>query len=335
VGEDIAGAERGWGRGWAWDTLQYGYGAPVSALQFNENQVELLIGPGKEPGARAFISTSPLGNGLVIDNGVDTAPAGTRTSIELGRIPGEPHLYVRGVIAVDSKGTSVTASIDNPTRMYLNALREALARHNIYLGGSAMDVDDLRVAPDLAKATELVVYRSAPLSEIVDVTLKWSRNLYAETLLYAIAPPGEPATAARGVEVMRDTLRRWGILPDFYLPRDGSGLSRYDFVTADALTWLLTYLWSDPAHAEPFRRALPVSGVSGSLAERMKGTPAEGRVWAKTGTLSHVRALSGYVMTAAGEPIAFSILTNNFRVPSSEVDAIVDKALVRLVQFTH
>jgi D-alanyl-D-alanine carboxypeptidase/D-alanyl-D-alanine-endopeptidase (penicillin-binding protein 4) len=335
IGDDNAFAEPGWGLGWAWDNLQYGYGAPVSALQFNENQIELTIGPGAAPGTRATISTSPIGNGMSIDHGVDTGPAGTRTSIELERVPGTGVLHVRGVIAADARPTTVTAATDDPTRMYLSALGEALGRHGISVGGRMMDIDEVRVAPDIAAAREMIVDRSPPLSEIIDVANKWSRNIYAETLLYALAPPGEPATAARGIDVLRQTLRAWGLADASYLPRDGSGLSRYDFVTADALTLLLTYLWRHPAHTDRFRSALPVAGQSGTIAERMKGTDAAGRVWAKTGTLSHVRTLSGYLVTTSGEPLVVSILVNNFQVPAATVDAIIDEALVRLVRFAH
>ena len=105
--------------------------------------------------------------------------------------------------------------------------------------------------------------------------------------------------------------------------------------TARAVTLLLTYLWRDPKHTDVFRSALPLSGTSGTLAGRMKGTPAENRVWAKTGTLSNVRTLSGYVLTRAGEPIAFSMMVNNFRVSTNEIDEAMDNALVQLVRFVH
>ena len=333
IGDDNAFAEPGWGLGWAWDDIAFGYGAPVSALQYHENQVELMIGPGQEAGARAIISTSPLGSGLTLDHGVTTAPAGAPSRVTLERIPGSSVLSVRGQVALDAKPLVEYAAVANPTVMYVNAFREALARHGIFVGGSTIDIDDLRLAPDLTKATLLLEDRSPALAEIIDVMLKWSRNLYAETLLRSMAPPGPPATAEAGLEVMRGTLRSWGILPDYYIARDGSGLSRYDYLTADSLLWLLTYLWADPKHAENFRSTLPVSGVSGSLAERMKDTPAQSRVWAKTGSMSQVRSLSGYVVTLAGEPLAFSIVVNGFRVPARDIDALVDKALVALVQF--
>jgi D-alanyl-D-alanine carboxypeptidase/D-alanyl-D-alanine-endopeptidase (penicillin-binding protein 4) len=135
VGEDNAFAEPGWGVGWAWDNLQYGYGAPPSALQYNENQVEVMIGPGIEAGTRAIISTAPYGSGLVIDHDVTTIAPDGETQIDIARIPGTAFLRVRGHIAAGAKPVTLTASVDNPTRLYLAALREALARHGIFVAG--------------------------------------------------------------------------------------------------------------------------------------------------------------------------------------------------------
>ena len=332
IGDDNAFAEPAWGFGWSWDDLHYGYGAEPSALQYNENTVEVIVGPGLESGSRAIISTSPLGSGLVIDHAVTTAPAGTPLRLEMSRMPGTTFLSVRGQIAVDAKPATLQASVENPTRFFVTALREAFARNGIFVAGGVADVDELRTSLQHDQLHELLVDHSPPLSELVDVTLKWSRNIYAESMLLAMTPTSEPATGAKGVQTLRETLTRWGVPPDSYLARDGSGLSRYDYVTSKTLIALLTYLWMDPKHAEIFQSTLPQSAVSGTLANRMKGTPAEGRVRAKTGTMSHVRSLSGYVTTLEGEPIAFSIIANDFTAPASEIDGVMDRALERIVQ---
>jgi serine-type D-Ala-D-Ala carboxypeptidase/endopeptidase (penicillin-binding protein 4) len=333
IGDDNAFAEPAWGFGWSWDDLHHGYGAEPGALQFNENKVEVMVGPGIESGTRAIISTSPLGSGLVVDHAVETVAAGQETRIEIARAPNSAFLAVRGQIAVDAKPRFIDASVDNPTRFYVTALREALARNGIFVAGGVADVDELRAPIPHESLHELIVDRSPPLAELIDVALKWSRNIYTESMLLSLAPPGKPATAASGLEVMRETLRRWGVPSNFYLARDGSGLSRYNFVTSDAIVWLLTYVWADPAHAENYLATLPLSGVSGTLANRMKGGPAERRVRAKTGTMSHVRSLAGYLTTLDGETVVFSMIANNFRAPTAEIDAIMDKALERVVQF--
>lgn len=335
IGCDDAFEEPGWGIGWAWDNLHFGYGAPATALQYNENQVEVTVGPGLEPGARAIITTSPYGSGLVIDHDVTTVASGGETTVSIGRVPGSPYLLVRGQVPVDARPVTLTAAVDNPTRFYLTALREALARHGIYVAGGLVDADDLQPPLSLDDATVLVEDRSPPVAELLDVMLKWSRNIYAETLLLAAAGSEPPASGTKALDAMRETLLRFGLGEDAYLPRDGSGLSRYDYVTADALKHLLMRLRDDPAYAERFESTLPVAGISGTLASRMKGTPAEGRVRAKTGTLSNVRALSGYLTTLQGETIVFSMLANNFRVPTAEIDEIMDAALNRVVLFAR
>lgn len=334
VGDDNAFAEPGWGLGWAWDDFAFGYGAPVGALQYNENQVELLIGPGIEAGSRAVISVSPPGSGLTLDHQVVTAAAGSDTRISLERVPGTTVLTVRGQVTAGAPPVRETAAVPNPTLFYLNALHEALFRHDIVVG-SPVDIDEVAVVPDMSKATLLLEDRSASLFEIVDVTNKWSRNLYAETLLRSLSPAGAPATADGGLKVLTETLRRWGVSTDYYLARDGSGLSRYDYLTPDALIGVLTYTWLNPALAENFRSSLPVSGVSGSLARRLEGTPGAARVWAKTGSMSQVRSLAGYIVTAEGEPLVFAFMVNGFRVPAGEIDAAMDQALLRLVEFKH
>jgi D-alanyl-D-alanine carboxypeptidase/D-alanyl-D-alanine-endopeptidase (penicillin-binding protein 4) len=333
IGDDNAFAEPGWSIGWAWDDLSAGYGAAVGALQYNENQVELLVGPGVEPGARAIISVSPPGSGIILDHAVTTVPEGQPSRVSLERIPGSNMLRVSGQMAIGATAISQDASVPNPTILYLNALREALARNGVFVGGNPLDIDDARVKPDYTKATLLLEDRSATLASIVDVCLKWSRNEYAETMLRSLAQLPQEATADAGLTVVRDTLSKWGVPPERYVARDGSGLSRNDYLSADVLTRVLTAVWRDPRHLEPFRSALPQAGVSGMLANNLKDTAASGRVWAKTGSMSNVRSLAGYVTTLDNEPLVFTFMASGFHVPMSQIDAAMHQALVRLVRY--
>ncbi|HET9704723.1 MAG TPA: D-alanyl-D-alanine carboxypeptidase/D-alanyl-D-alanine-endopeptidase [Vicinamibacterales bacterium] len=335
IGDDNAFEEPGWGLGWAWDDFAFGYGAQVSALQYNENQVELMIGPGQEAGARGVILVTPTGSGLTIDHRVTTVAAGEPNRINLRRVPGSDVLVVEGQVALGTATLTEYAAILDPTRTYLNAMRIAFRRQGVNIERTPMDIDDVRPTPDMTGATLLVEDRSPALSELIDVTLKWSRNIYAETMLRSLSPAGTPATDAGGLAAVGETLGSWGIAPELYLARDGSGLSRYDFLTADALTGLLTHLWNDPTHLERYRAALPVTGINGNLANRLKDTPAHGRVWAKTGSMSQVRSLSGYLVTQQDEPLVFAFLVTGFRVPQRAIDAAMDSALLRLVSFTH
>jgi D-alanyl-D-alanine carboxypeptidase/D-alanyl-D-alanine-endopeptidase (penicillin-binding protein 4) len=353
IGDDNAFAEPGYGVGWAWDDLVTGYGAAVGALQYNENQIELMILPGAEVGARAVLSQSPLGSGMLLDHGITTIAAGQPSRITIERNPGSAMLRVSGQVAIDSPAVTQLAAVPNPTAFYLNALRATLERHRIFVGGSTLDIDDQRVKPDYSRATLVLEDQSPALDAVIDVCLKWSRNEYAETMLrsLALAVPavalatvaglptvasakvGEEATAEAGLAVVDDTLLKWGVKPESYIARDGSGLSRNDYLAPDALIGLLTQVWRDDRHRDKFKATLPQSATSGSLANRLKDTPAAGRVWAKTGSMSNVRSLAGYVMTLDNEPLAFAIIVNGFRVPASRIDQTVDEALVRLVKF--
>jgi len=332
VGDDRAVARPGWGAGWAWDDLQYGYSAAPTALQFNENQVDVLVGPGMNPGAPGVIATAPSESGVFTVNRVVTVDAGAERQLDTSRVPGTPFLHVIGQVPADSPAVALDAAVDSPTVFYVRTLDDALRRHGVVVVGDAVEIGQLRGELDRVATTELLVDRSPPLSELVDVCLKWSRNGYAETMLLALSPPGEPQTATAGLAALAETLRAWGV-EDEIATRDGSGLSRYDLVTPHAFTSLLAHIAGDPRLYETFRSTLPEAGVSGSLANRMKGTSAAGRVFAKTGSMTGVRGVSGYLSTTSGEPCVFSILVNNYRVPAGDIEALTDRALVRLVEF--
>jgi D-alanyl-D-alanine carboxypeptidase/D-alanyl-D-alanine-endopeptidase (penicillin-binding protein 4) len=136
-----------------------------------------------------------------------------------------------------------------------------------------------------------------------------------------------------GKTAARDAVRGLGVTDDSYIMADGSGLSRYNYVTADALVRILQQMHERPAHSAAFVRTLPIAGREGTLARRLTGTPAEGKVQAKSGTIDNARALSGYVQTADGQTLVFSIIANNFSSSPVDIDAATDKALVRLTTF--
>ena len=226
VGDDSAFAQPGWGAGWEWEDLRLGYGSPVGALQFNENEVEVTAGPGMTPGAPAIVTVAPAGSGLLVGNHAVTGAPGSQASLRLERLPGSIVMDLHGSIPLGGAPVTTTAAVENPTVAYLGALESALARNDIFLKGRALDIDELTARPDPSRGRTLVVDLSPPLRDIVDVMMKWSRNGYAETLLRAMALSGRPASDQEGLERLRETLARWGIGPDRYVARDGSGLSR-------------------------------------------------------------------------------------------------------------
>jgi D-alanyl-D-alanine carboxypeptidase/D-alanyl-D-alanine-endopeptidase (penicillin-binding protein 4) len=231
----------------------------------------------------------------------------------------------------------LAVSVDNPTRFFVQALRRALIARGVDVRGPAVVIDDLSVKPDTAQALLINTHRSPPLSTLAVRLMKASQNQYAETLLKtlgaATAEPPRGASALAGRTTAQTLLEGWGIGRDELIQRDGSGLTRYDYVSAQALVTILSHVYNDEKLRGPFEASLPVAGGDGTLARRMKGTPAEGRARAKTGSMSNVRALSGYVTTAGEEPVVFSILANNFETPPDLIEKATDAIVVALAGF--
>ncbi len=216
---------------------------------------------------------------------------------------------------------------------FLGALRAALETGGIAVGGPVVDLDDLgQDAPDPESATPIASFRSAPLSTLAIRLMKISQNLYADTFLTTLSA-APPATPSAGRATVRSVLASWGVPDDGLIQRDGSGLSRYDYVTSEALVTILTHVDRDARLRGPFEASLPIAGRDGTLSNRMKGTPAEGNVRAKTGSMSNVRALAGYVTTADGEPLVFSIMANNFETAGDVITKTEDAIMARLVAF--
>ena len=189
-----------------------------------------------------MLSISPAGSGIIIDQHVVTVATGQPTRVSVERIPGASQLTVRGQTAIGAPPVTETLSAPNPTVFYLNALQDALARSGIVVDGTAVDIDDAPEKPDYRTAALLVEDHSPTIGSVIDVCLKWSRNEYAETLLRSLAPATGEATAEAGLTVVNDTLQQWGIPPELYVARDGSGLSRNDYLAPDALIALLTHM---------------------------------------------------------------------------------------------
>jgi D-alanyl-D-alanine carboxypeptidase/D-alanyl-D-alanine-endopeptidase (penicillin-binding protein 4) len=330
IGDDRAFEGAGLGGGWSWDYLADGYAASSGALNYNENVAAVAISAGTTAGAPADVTIGPPGHGLEIANETRVAvePAG---GVDLFRMPGSSRLVVRGQIA-PGRRLARTTTVDSPTRFFVEALRQALAGRGIAVASGSADIDEIVPAP-AAPGRRLIARReSMPLSALAGYFMKVSQNFYAETILKTLGrTAGGAGSIAAGRRTARDVLTAWGITPDSYVIADGSGLSRYDYVTADAMVVLLTRVWTDARLRGPFVATLPVGGQDGTLASRMKGTALETNVQAKTGTIANVRALSGYVQTKAGEKLVFSIIANHFTAPSGAIDAIVEKALARVV----
>jgi D-alanyl-D-alanine carboxypeptidase/D-alanyl-D-alanine-endopeptidase (penicillin-binding protein 4) len=211
-------------------------------------------------------------------------------------------------------------------------LRDQLLRGGIEVTGDPVDVDDVQPPPDRASSTVLYTHRSRPLSAIVVPMLKESINLYGEAVMRLNAAAGALPTNDAALAGFRARVAAWGIAADSQQLIDGSGLSRRDAIAPDALLAILLRMY-DRSDASPWMRALPIAGVDGSLENRMKGTAAERNLRAKTGTMSNVRSLAGYVTTASGERLALVVMVNDFEGPGADALTAIDAIAVRLAAF--
>jgi D-alanyl-D-alanine carboxypeptidase/D-alanyl-D-alanine-endopeptidase (penicillin-binding protein 4) len=334
IGDDQAFDDEGLGDGWSWDYLQFGYAAPVGALQFNEDVAPLTIAPGPRPGDPAVVSLAP-GSGLEVVNRAMTAGEETSEAIDFRRQLFRPTLEITGAIPAGSIPVTRNVTVVNPTIYFAQSVKDAFVAAGIRVTGEAADLDDIAVH-DGPERRALGSTSSPPLREIATVLMKVSQNLYAETLVKALgASAGEVGTTAAGRRLMRKTLTAWGIPEDAYVISDGSGLSRSNYVSAEMITAILARMYRDPRHRDEFAATLPIAGKDGTIASRMRRTLAEGNATAKTGSIANVRSLSGYVRTKDGETLVFSIIANDFVIPAATVNWIADLAVEILATFTR
>ncbi|GII55750.1 D-alanyl-D-alanine carboxypeptidase DacC [Planotetraspora thailandica] len=318
------------GADWTWDDEPYYYAGQISALtaspdtDYDAGSVIVSVDPGSAPGRPAKVTTTPPTDYLKI---VNRAVTGTTTDAGITRDHGTNTVVVTGTVADRYEDW---ISVWGPTLYAAGLFRKSLAEHGVRVLGPTVR----GAAP--TGASLLAGRESMPLSRLLVPFLKLSNNMHAEILTKAMGRKvSNQGTWAAGLAVTSAFAQNNGI--STVRLRDGSGLSRIDGLTPAGLASLLVNLRDKPWFPTWYE-ALPVAGrrgrfVGGTLSSRMAGTPAAGNVHAKTGSLTGVSALSGYVSSADGEPLVFSIISNGYLSPS--VKDLEDKIVVRLAQFTR
>jgi D-alanyl-D-alanine carboxypeptidase/D-alanyl-D-alanine-endopeptidase (penicillin-binding protein 4) len=314
------------GGAWTWEDLAWGYAAPVSALSFADNLVKAALRPGEREGDPAVLDAEPDG-ALVLSSTVATTAAGAPEDVRLEREPGSDAVRLSGSLPIGGEWGGELA-VRDPARQAAARFARALEAKGIRVTGGIATARE----PLPAGARVLAAHESRTVAEMVRVVNKESQNLHAEMLLRLVGlkQKGE-GSEARGHEAVVAFLDRLGVPHDGWNLVDGSGLARTDLVTPRGLVALLAAMDRHPA-AAAFRDSLPVAGRDGTLEKRMRGTAAEGNVTAKTGTLSLVNALAGYVATPRGERLAFAVIVNNHAARSREALTSIDAIVVALAR---
>lgn len=369
VGDDTLFPHEPFADSWDVGDLVWGYGAPVSALTIADNEMKLTVNPGAVSGPKGRERYTPVTvtleqNGVpyyTVNSQVDTTAAGTGSHVNVERLPGSRALRVYGSMAVDAEPDVEHVSIDDPALYAAMALRQMLVERGIRVDGEATaqhqvvhdgrgflgtvnapltECEAATVAglpgcpascPVAVRPNVLASKASAPLAEDVMLTLKVSQNLHAELLLHRLGGAAACTTGstAEGARIVRGYLLHAGLDPADFVFYDGSGLSGHDLVTPRATAQLLAYAAKQPWFAQ-WKAALPVGGEDGTLSSRFPDAPLKDHLFAKTGTLGESRGLSGYLDTASGKQVIFSIFVDDHAPNGSTDRAVMDRIVAAI-----
>ncbi|RXT04347.1 D-alanyl-D-alanine carboxypeptidase/D-alanyl-D-alanine-endopeptidase [Ammoniphilus sp. CFH 90114] len=311
--------------GWTWDNESYDYNPQISALGLNRGTVRLDYKPAKKAGQAVELTLTPATQYVQVLNEAKTVAANEKNTFKVEKVRGQNVIKVSGNLPVSADVDYNRVPVHEPALYTGTVLAEKLLAAGIKLHPKYQ----VELAATPADALKLEEFHSTSLKEIVTYLNKVSDNYYAEMITKTLGAELKGAgTIAKGIEVVTDTLKEDGLNTN-YLLRDGSGLTRYDIISPRQVHSVLEVLAQD----EVFRSTLPIAGMDGTLKSRLIGTPAEGKVIAKTGSLRGVRSLSGYVTTEQGERLAFSIIMNGYAENDKAMTDLQDAIMLTLVSY--
>jgi D-alanyl-D-alanine carboxypeptidase/D-alanyl-D-alanine-endopeptidase (penicillin-binding protein 4) len=332
--------------GWNVGDLFFTYGAPVSAICFNDNTFTVEVSPGAAVGDPAVIAVQPAAALGSFTQTIVTSPAADKPNFSVTRQPGTNFIFLRGMIPLGHTSMKLDLAMSDSTSITAQALKQVFEARGVHVDGTATVHHAL--SPEIYNDQDIVLgpaptppspdtqvlaeHFSPTLLETARMTNKVSQNLHAELLLRAVAyaKKGFGVTDA-GIWTEKDFLASIGVTDGDVLLEDGSGLSGNDLVTPRALVQVLRYD-AQQAWGENYITTFPVAGIDGTLETRMTKSVAQGLISAKTGSLSHVRSMSGFATTLRGEKLVFSIFGNNNAQPGHEATNVIDAIGVAMVE---
>ncbi|MBC7541650.1 MAG: D-alanyl-D-alanine carboxypeptidase/D-alanyl-D-alanine-endopeptidase [Candidatus Sericytochromatia bacterium] len=316
------------GPGWMWDDAGTDDGPPISPIILDLAHLDLLIQPGAL-GRPVSVRPDPFTGYGTINNQARTATGGEIVAAECRPVGGKDVFHVHGVLPPGCAPVRATVTVTDPALYAATRFAEAIGRAGvgaqITVGGSGT----------VAGGSLVASHTSAPVPDMVRALQKDSVNLIGEVLLKQVGAVkgGLPGSSAKGIAAAQRLLTTVGWQPETYRLVDGSGLSRYNLVSPRQLVQLLAYMETQPDVAAAYRLALPIAGVDGTLATRFRGLRDSRRITAKTGTMSGISALSGYLETADHERLAFSLLVNGFIGSAAPIRATQDDLISALAEW--
>jgi D-alanyl-D-alanine carboxypeptidase/D-alanyl-D-alanine-endopeptidase (penicillin-binding protein 4) len=336
---------------WEYDDLQWYYGAEISALPINDNAVDLTVRPGPI-GYACTVKLLPLNPVMRINNRCTTTGSGTAKTLQVDKKPNQNILDLTGTLPVGDNGFSGSIAMSHPAELFVALLKQRLQEKGVAVTGQTRTIN----APIIASAPppfEIARLESPTFNTIAAKTMKPSQNMYTETILWTLGEKSREELTAKavtastsgvagnppsgnsdvlGLGVTKSFRQQIGIPDDAVIQHDGCGLSRHDLITPSAVVQLYTYMAKQSKFSQAWRDALTIAGVDGTLRNRFKGTAGAGNVRGKTGTIDQVSALSGYLTTAGGEPVVFSVVVNGVPDGGTRV-ALIDEIILSVVNF--
>jgi serine-type D-Ala-D-Ala carboxypeptidase/endopeptidase (penicillin-binding protein 4) len=332
--------------GWAVGDVFFTFGSPIGAIALNDNCISVTILPGAKVGDPANVVVEPAAALDTFSRRIVTVDAFAKPEVGVVRQPGLEFMLLQGAIPVGHSALKLELAMPDPAETAGLALKQIFESRGVHVTGTVRvhHAAPPEIYPDapvvLGPLPEpvdpntniLAEHLSLPLIESVKLTNKVSQNLHAELLLRAVGheKKGYGITDA-GLWVEQDFLKSIGVADGDVVFSDGSGLARDDLVTPRAIVQLLRYD-DKQAWGPAYIATLPISGVDGTLENRMQGTAAAGRILAKTGSLDHVHSLSGFATTLGGERLVFAIFENNNPQHAREAAAGFDSIVVAMVE---
>jgi len=307
------------------------YNAPLGALSFNFNTVEVLVTPAEEIGAPPVVVVEPDVGYVRVDNRAKTLPFGKRGRLIVNRLQGQGHdtITVTGGVSTDKARSRYFVNITDPALYAAMVFKDYLQRAGVTVDGN------VRKGVTPAQAIEVTEFTSEALSQALSGLNKYSNNFLAEQILKTIGAQvsGAPGSTKKGLAVVKDYLQSLDFKASQFRIFDGSGLSRRNEISTDLIVAVLKDMQSDWSIFPEFLASLAVMGADGSVQDRLMKTDGSRKIRVKTGTLNFTSSLSGYVQSADGERFAFAILMNDLKCSNGRVKKIQDRIVKELLLF--
>lgn len=318
-----------WGPGWSWDDLSYWYAAEVSALNFNDNCVNLYFKPPEQAGELIQIRFEPEQDYIRWQNLAVTGPAGSENTVDFFRPAQHNQVTFWGNLPLNQKEwVEEYVTVHKPSQFCLHTLQKTLKQKKVTLKGKQIQT---------VKGSKMFLFTwySHPLFEIAAVINKNSQNLYAECLLKTLGKEikGQGSFSA-GASVLEEYLTTAGVPSDQFRIYDGSGLSYMNLLSPYAIIRLLSYLYEQPYY-QSFYESLAIPGKDRSVVSRMASVAGKDKMRLKTGFISNSVCLSGYVTTKDGEVYAVSVLFNNSTTGKQDLWEIQDAIFEMIANYSE